>query len=150
MIKIKYTSIPIKLQSEIKELNKIQGIDKKLHEIKEEKIVDYAVEFKMVSILKFCDQIRTTHFRFRNIIDYEAYINSIDGAYDSEDAIFNGYFHKINNPQLSPGNRSQYGNGFDLKHEIIEYRRNNCFEPTKGYCFVTCSNFITGEDYKKQ
>ena len=47
-------------------------------------------------------------------------------------------------------NRSQYGNGYDFKHEIIEYRGNNCFIPTKGYCFVKCLNILTGEDYKQQ
>ena len=47
-------------------------------------------------------------------------------------------------------NRSQYGNGCDFKHEIIEYRGNNCFIPTKVYCFVKCVNFLRGEDYKQQ
>ena len=47
-------------------------------------------------------------------------------------------------------NRSQYGNGCDFKHDIIEYRGNNCFIPTKGYCFVKCVNFLTGQDYKQQ
>ena len=42
----------------------------------------------MVGNLKVCDQIRQTHIRFRHISDYEAYINSIDQDYDSEDDIF--------------------------------------------------------------
>ena len=45
----------------------------------------------MVCRLNIGAQIRTTHIRFRNITDYEAYINSIDEGYDAEDAIFNGY-----------------------------------------------------------
>ena len=49
--------------------------------------------------------------------------------------------------QFNLFNRSQYGNGCELKHEIIEYRGNNCFIPTKGYCFVKCINILTGEDY---
>ena len=32
----------------------------------------------------------------------------------------------------------------------IEYRGNNCFIPTKGYCFIKCVNFLTGQDYKQQ
>ena len=79
--------------------------------------------------------------------DYEAYINAIDEGYD---AIFNGYIYKINTPQFNKVNRSQNGNGCDFKHEIIEYRGNNCYIPTKGYCFVKCINFLTGEDYKQQ
>ena len=82
--------------------------------------------------------------------DFEAYINSIDKGYDAEDAIFNGYIYKLNTPQFNKVNRSQYGNGCDFKHEIIEYRGNNCFIPTKGYCFVKCVNFLTGEDYKEK
>ena len=82
--------------------------------------------------------------------DYEFYINSIDESYDAEDAIFNGHIYKINTPIFNKINRSQYGNSCDFKHEIIEYRGNNCFIPTKVYCFVRCVNFLTGEDYKQQ
>ena len=82
--------------------------------------------------------------------DFEAYINSIDEGYDTEDAIFNGYIYKINTPQFNKVNRSQYGSGCDFKHEIIEYWGNNCFIQSKGYCFVKCINFLTGEDYKQQ
>ena len=109
-------------------------------------MVDYAGEIERVGNLKNGDQTRTTHFRFRNISDYESYINSIDEGYDAEDVIFNSYVYKIKTLQFNLVNRSQYGNGCDFKHEIIEYRGNNCFVPTKGYCFVKCINFITGED----
>ena len=90
----------------------------------------------MVGTLKVGDQIRQIHFRFRNIDDYEAYINTIVEGYDAEDAIFYGHIYEINTPQFNLVNRSQYGNGCDFKHEFIEYRGNNCFLPTKGYCFV--------------
>ena len=56
---------------------------------------------------------------------------------------------KINTPQFNLVNRSQYGNGCDFKQEIIEYRGNNCFIPTKSYCFIKCNNYITGADYKQ-
>ena len=100
--------------------------------------------------LKVGDQIRPTKNRFRNMNDFEAYIDAIDQDYDSEDAIFNGYFSKINTPQFKRVNRSQYGNGCYFKQEIIEYRGKNCFILTKGYCFVKCNNFLSGEDYKQQ
>ena len=45
----------------------------------------------MVGRLEIADQTRETHLRFRNIDDFESYINAIDKDYDSEDAIFNGY-----------------------------------------------------------
>ena len=150
LVNIKYANNPNKLQSELKELNKIQVIDKNLHEIKQEILVNYNGEFEMVGNLNVGDQIRQTRIRFRNIKDYETYINSIDQDYDSEDAIFNGYIYKVDTPQFKKVTRSQYGNGCDFKHEIIEYRGNNCFIPTKGYCFVKCINFLTGQDYKEQ
>ena len=98
--------------------------------------------------LKVGDQVRQTKIRFRNMDDFEAYINSIDQDYDSEDAIFNGYIHKLDTPQFKKVNRSQYGNGCNFKHEIVEYKGNNCYIPTKGYCFVKCINYLTGQDYK--
>ena len=150
LFNIKYANNPNKLQSELKELNKIHVINKSLHEIKNEILLDYIGGFEMVGNLKVGDQVGQTHIRFRNIDDYESYINAIDEGYDAEDAIFYGYIYKINTPQFKFVNRSQYGNGCYFKHEIIEYRGNNCFTPTKGYCFVKCINFITSEDYKKQ
>ena len=104
----------------------------------------------MIGNLKVGDQIRQTNIRFRNMDDFEAYINSIDEGYDAEDAFFNGHIYKINTPQSNKVIRSQYGSGCTFDILIIEYRGNNCFIPTKGYCFVKCINFITGEDYKQQ
>ena len=104
----------------------------------------------MVGKLSIGENIRTTHIRFRNITDYEHYINATAQDYDSEDAISNGYNYKIETPVFNMINGSQYGNAFDFKHEIFGYRGNNCFIPSKGYCFVKCVNFLTGEDYKQQ
>ena len=150
LVQIKYANDPNKLQSVLKELNKIEVINKNLHEIKQEILEDYTGEFEMVGNLKVGDQIRQTHIRFRNISDYEAYINAIDQDYDSEDSIFNGYICKINTPQFNRVNGSQYGNGCSFDKIIVEYQGNNCFIPTKGYCFVKCINFLTGQDYKQQ
>ena len=73
----------------------------------------------MVGSLKVGDQTRHTHIRFRNITDYEAYINSIDVGYDAQDVIFNDYIYKINAPQFNLVNISQYGNGCD---EIVNMK----------------------------
>ena len=150
LVNIKNANDPIKLQNALKDLNKIQVIDKNLHEIKNEILVDYEGVFEMVGNLKVGDQIRQTHIRFRNISDYEAYINSIDQDYDSDDSIFNGCIYKVDTPQFNKVNRSQYGNGCSFDKIIIEYRGNNCFIPTKGYCFIKCINYLTGQDYKQQ
>ena len=129
LVNIKDANDPNKLQSELKELTKIQVIDKNSHEIKQEILLDYEGEFEMFGNLKVGDQIRQTHIRFKNTSDYEAYINSIDQDYDSEDSIFNGYIYKINTPQFNKVNRSQYGNGCDFDKIFVEYRGNNCYIP---------------------
>ena len=149
LVRIKYADNPNKIESAFKELNKIHVIDQNLHEIKNEILLDYVGAFEMVGNLKVGDQLRQTNNRFRNMDDFEAYINAIDEGYDAEDAIFNDYIYKLDTPQFNKVNRSQYGNGSDFKHEIIEYQGNNCFIPTKGYCFVKCINYLTGEDYKE-
>ena len=131
-------------------MNKTGVTDKILHEIEQEILPDYAGTFEMVGDLKVGDQIRQTIIRFININDFEAYINNIDEGYDAKDAIFKGYIQKIDAPPFKKVSRSQYRNGCDFKHEIIEYRGNNCFIPTKGYCFVKCIIFLTGQDYKQQ
>ena len=131
LVTIKYANDSKRLEKALKDLNKIQVIDKNLHEIKNEILEGYTGTFEMVGNLKVGDQIRQTHVRFRNMDDFEAYINSIDQDYDSNDSIFNGYIYKIDTPQFKKVNRSQYGNGCDFKHEIIEYLGNNCFIPTK-------------------
>ena len=150
LVNIKYANDPNKLQSELKELNKIQVVNKNLHEIKQEILQDYEGEFEMVGNLKVGDQIRQTHIRFRNIAEYEAYINAIDQDYDAEDAIFNGSIYKLNTPQFNKVNRSHYGNGCSFDKINIEYRGNNCFIPTKGYCFIKCISYLTDQDYKRE
>ena len=59
----------------------------------------------MVGNSKVGDQTRQTHIRFRNIPEYEAYINAIDDGYDVQDAIFNGYIYRLNTPQFNKVNR---------------------------------------------
>ena len=69
MVKIKYANNPSEIQSQLKELNKIHIIDKFLHEIKNEKLGDYAGEFEMIGKLSVVDQVRETHTRFGNITE---------------------------------------------------------------------------------
>ena len=121
-----------------------------LHEITNEILLNYVGAFEMVGNSKVGDQIRKTNIRFKNMVDFEAYINSIDEDYDAEDAIFNGHIYKINTPQFNKVNRSQYENGCSFDKRLVEYRGNNCFIPTQGNCFVKCINFLTGQDYKQK
>ena len=149
LVQIKYANNSYKLQSKLKELNKIQVVNKSLDEIKQEILQDYESVFEMVANLKVGEQIRQTHIRFRKMDYFEAYINAIDQDYGSEDAIFSGYIYKIETKQFNKVNRSQYGNGCSFDKIIIENQGNNCFIPTKGYCFVKYIIFLTGKDYKQ-
>ena len=38
-------------------------------------------------------------------------------------------------------NRSSFGNGCVLKHQIVEYQGYDCFIPSIGFCFVKCNKF---------
>ena len=110
LVKVEYACNPNKLQTELR-VTKIQVINKNLYEIKQGISVDCAGVLEMAGSLIVGDQIRQTHFRIRNISDYEAYINSIDEGYDAEDANFNGFIYKTNTPQKNSVFTSQYGNG---------------------------------------
>ena len=101
LVRIKYADKPDKIEKVLKELNKIQVLNKNLLEIKNEILLDYVGAFEMVGNLKVGDQIRQTIIGFRNMDDYESYISSIDEGYDAEDVIFNGHFYKINTLQFN-------------------------------------------------
>ena len=90
-LKLKLLIFLINYNLNLKNLIKIHVIDKKLQEIKQERIKNCTGEFEMVGKLSIADQSRETHIRFRNIDDFDSYINAFDQDYESEDAIFNGY-----------------------------------------------------------
>ena len=64
LVSIKYANDPDRLENALKELNKIQVIDKNLHEIKNEILQDFDGTFEMVGTLLVGDQLRQTHIRF--------------------------------------------------------------------------------------
>ena len=144
----KSANSPNKLLSELKELNKILVIDKIFNEIKQEILRDYAGEFEMVENYQLQIMFGKLTLDLELLLTFESYINAIGQDYQFEDAVFNGYICRIKNALFNLVNRSQYGNGCDFKHEDFKYRGNKCFIPTKGYCFVKCIHFITGENYK--
>ena len=98
LVGIRYADNPNKSESALGELKEIQGIDKNLHEIKNEILLDYAGALEMVRNIEVRDQIRQTNTRLREMEDFETYINAIDQDYDSEDAFFNGYIYKLDTP----------------------------------------------------
>ena len=67
-----------------------------------------------------------TNIRFKNMDDFESYINAIDTEYDSEDVTFTGYVNKLKTPQFKIVKRSAYGKGSNYMQEIVEYHVQNC------------------------
>ena len=150
LVRLKCADNPNKLENALKELNKIQVVNKILNEIKQKVLIDYGGEFEKFGNLKVGDQIHQTDIRLELFLIMKL-ISILSMKVMTQKIVFSMVIkYKINTPQFSLVIRSQYGNGCDFKHEIIAYRGNNCFIPTKVYCFVKCINFITGEDYKQQ
>ena len=75
IVKTKYANNPNNLQSQLKKLNKIHLIDENLQEVKNGLLREHAGEFEFVGRIKFSEQISETHIRFRNIGDFESYID---------------------------------------------------------------------------
>ena len=119
LVRIKNADNPNKLESALRELIKIQVFNKKLHEIKNEILLDYVGEFEMVGNLKVGDQMRQINIRFRFMDDFEAFINAIGEGYDAEDAIFNGLTYKLSTPQFNKVNRIQYGDGCSFDKILV-------------------------------
>ena len=69
---------------------------------------------------------RKTSSGDQNVDGFETYIIALDNSgYNSDDVIFTGWLYKLNTPEFTEVNRSQYGRGTDFKQEIVEYLGNN-------------------------
>ena len=127
--------------------NKIYVNNLNLHEIKNEFLQDYTGDFELNGLMIIGPIEHKTNIRFKNMDDFERYINAIDIDYDSEDVTFTGYVYKLNKPHFKIVKRSAYGRGTNHMQEIVEYQRRNCYIPTSGMCFIECINYFTKKDY---
>ena len=122
-----------------------------LHEIKIEILEDYTDDFELIGSMLVGEIEQKTNIRFKNVDDFESYINAIDNSgYDSDDVIFTGWLYKLNTPEFKKVNRSQYGRGTEFEQDIVEYIGNNCYIPTSGNCFIKCINYFTKKDYTEE
>ena len=103
-----------------------------MHEIKNEKLQDYTGDFELSGLTIIGPFEHKTNIRFKNMNDFESYINAIDIDYDSEDVTFTGYVYKLNTPQFKVVKRSVYGKCTNYMQEIVEYHGQNCYTPTLG------------------
>ena len=123
--------------------NKINVNNLNLHEIKNEILEDYTGDFELIGKMIIGPIEHKTNIRFKNMDDFERYINAIDIDYDSEHVIFTGYVYKLDTPQFKIVKRSAYGKGTNHMQEIVEYHGKNCYIPTSGMCFIKCINYFT-------
>ena len=120
---------------ELATINKIYVNNLNLHEIKNEILEDYTGDFELIGKMIIGPIEHKTNIRFKNMDDFERYINAIDIDYDSEDVIFSGYVYKLDTPQFKVVKRRAYGKGTNHMQEIVEYCGRNCYIPTSGMCF---------------
>ena len=81
--------------------NKIYVNNLNLHEIKNEILQDYTGDFELTGKKIIGPTEHKTNIRFKNMDDFENYINAIDVDYDSEDVTFTGYVYKLNTPHFN-------------------------------------------------
>ena len=62
-----------------------------LHEIRSETLLNYAGDFELNGSMVIRPVEHKTNIRFRNLDNFESYINAKDVDYDSEDVTFTGY-----------------------------------------------------------
>ena len=121
-----------------------------LHEIKNEILKDYTGDFELIGKMIIGPVEHKTNIRFKNMDDFERYVNAIDTDYDSDDVTFTGYVYKLTTPQFKVVKRSAYGRGTNHMQEIVEYHGRNCYIPTSGMCFIKCINYFTKKDYTEE
>ena len=130
--------------------NKIYVNNLNLHEIKNGILQGYTGDFELNGKMIIGPIKHKTNIRFKNMDDFEKYINTIGVDYDSEDVTFTGYVYKLNTPHFKVVKRSAYGRGTKYMQEIVEYHGQNCYIPTSGMCFIKCINYFTKIDYTEE
>ena len=130
--------------------NRIYVNNLNLHEIEIEILQDYTGDFELNGEMIIGPIIHKTNIRFKNMDDFESYINAIDVDYDSEDVTFTGYVYKLNTPPFKVVKGSAYGKDTNYMQEFVEYHGENCYIPTSGMCFIKCINYFTKKDYTEK
>ena len=121
-----------------------------LHEIKNEILKDYTSDFELNGKMIIGPVDYKTNIRFKNMDDFERYINAIDVDYDSEDVTFTGYVFKLTTPQFKVVKISAYGIGTNYMQEIVEHHGQNCYIPNSVMCFIKCNIHFTKKDYSEE
>ena len=127
--------------------SKIKGLN--VFEIRD-KLDDDNRGFELVGDITINGIKKKTNMHFKNINDYESYIEKIDEKYDGEDVVFEGDAFQLNQPEFKPIKRSKFGKGSNHLFDIEEYVGTNCYIPAGNNCFVKFINTLTEKDYTQQ
>ena len=90
-----------------------------LHEIKNEILEAYTSDFELNGKMIIGPVEHKTNIRFKNMDDFERYINAIDVDYDSEDVTFTGYVYKLYTAHFKFVKGSAYGRSTNYTQEIV-------------------------------
>ena len=110
---------------------------------------DYKCDFEFFGLMGLGPVKNKTNIRFRNVNDFESFINAIDIEYDTGDVTFTGFLYKLNTPQLNSAKRSAYAKGTNYFQEIVEYHGQSCYIPTSGNYFIKCINYFSEKIIQK-
>ena len=91
-----------------------------------------------------------TIIRFKNMDNFERYINAIDINYDRGDVTFTGCVYKLNTAQFNVVERSPYAKSTNYMQEIVQYHGRKCYIPTSGHCFTKCIKYFTKKDFTEE
>ena len=121
-----------------------------LHEITYKVLLDYKADFELNGLMSLGPIEHKTNNRFKNMDDFESYINAIDVDYNSGDVIFTGYVYKINKPQFNAVKRSPYAKGTNYMKKIVKFHGRNCYTPTSGHCTIKCISYFNKKAYTEE
>ena len=121
-----------------------------LHEIKSEILLVYTGDFELNGSMVIGPVERKTNIRFKNMDDFESYVNAIVVDYDSRDVTFTGYIYKLNTPQFKVFKQSAHAKSVSYMKKIGGYYGQNCFIPFSGIRFIKSIKYFTRNDYWEQ
>ena len=121
-----------------------------LHEFKNELLLDFKGDCESNGLKDIGPVKQKTNIRFRNMDDFESYINAIDVDYDSADVTLTGYVYKLHAPQFKFVKRIAYVKGTNYLEKVIDYHGQNCSIPIFGMHFIKCIKYFTERDYTEE
>ena len=101
----------------------------------------------MVDKFSLGDQIRETHIRFRKVDGFESYFNAIDEIMKQKMLFLLVIFTKAILLKITLLIDLNMKMVRILKMKLLNIEEIIVLYQQKGYCFVKCINYLTGEEY---